>query len=98
MVFLLEFILCAEGPFNCGHSSLCIAVFGFPSEFTIESILINFFPSEYCCIVNFEKYLIKPYGYNVTSQSQEPKDLIRPATAKIVYTILYSPEASLLQA
>jgi hypothetical protein len=55
------------------------------------------------------KYLRKPstyitsvvqqlYGYNVTGQLQEPKDLIRPATAKIVFTILWSPEASLLQA
>jgi hypothetical protein len=40
----------------------------------------------------------QPYGYNATGQLQEPKDLNRPATAKIVFTILLSPEASLLQA
>ena len=38
------------------------------------------------------------YNYNVTGQLQEPKDLTRPATVKVVYTILYSSEASLLQA
>ena len=39
-------------------------------------------------------------GYNVTGQSQESKDLTvtRPATVKVVYTMLYSSEASLLQA
>ena len=40
----------------------------------------------------------QPCGYNVTGQLQEPKDLTRPATVKVVYTILYSSEASLLQA
>ena len=34
-------------------------------------------------------------GYNATSQLQESKDPTRPATVKIVDTILYSPEASL---
>ena len=31
----------------------------------------------------------------VTGQLQEPKDLLRPATVKVVCTILYSPEALL---
>ena len=45
---------------------LCITVFGFPSEFAIESIFIDKFVSVavHCCIivnsfVNFEKYLIE---------------------------------------
>ena len=40
----------------------------------------------------------QPCGYDVNGQLQEPKDLTRPATVKVVYTILYSSEASLLQA
>ena len=40
----------------------------------------------------------QPCGCNVAGQLQEPKDLTRPATVKVVYTILYSSEASLLQA
>ena len=31
----------------------------------------------------------QPCGCNVTGQLQEPKDLTRPATVKVVYTILY---------
>jgi hypothetical protein len=27
----------------------------------------------------------QPYGYNVTGQLQEPKDLIRPATTDVVF-------------
>ena len=46
----------------------------------------------------FTSVVQQPYGYNVTGQLQEPKDLIRPATVKILFTILLSPEASLLQA
>ena len=38
----------------------------------------------------------QPCGYDVTGQLQEPKDLTRLATVKVVYTILYSSEASLL--
>jgi hypothetical protein len=36
----------------------------------------------------FTSVVQQPYGYNVTGQLQEPKDLIRPATAKIVFIIL----------
>ena len=45
----------------------------------------------------FTSVVQQPYGYNVTSQLQEPKLqlYIKPATVKVVYTILYSPEASL---
>ena len=32
-------------------------------------------------------------SYNATGQLQEPKDVKRPATVKLVFTILYSPEA-----
>ena len=32
----------------------------------------------------FTSVVQQPYGYNVTGQLQEPKDLIRPATAKAV--------------
>jgi hypothetical protein len=37
-------------------------------------------------------------GFWVRVTLQEPKDLITPATGKVVFTILQSPEASLLQA
>ena len=40
----------------------------------------------------------QPCDYIVTGQLQEPKDLTRPATVEVVFTILYSSEASLLQA
>ena len=40
----------------------------------------------------------QPCDYNINGQLQDPKDLTRPATVKVVYTILYSSEASLLQA
>jgi hypothetical protein len=52
-----------------------------------------------CYLFNthFTSVVQQPYGYNITGQLQESKDLIRPATAKIVFTILKSPEASLLQ-
>jgi hypothetical protein len=36
----------------------------------------------------FTSVVQQPSGYNVTGQLQEPKDLIRPATAKIVFTTL----------
>jgi hypothetical protein len=36
----------------------------------------------------FTSVVQQPYGYNVTGQLQEPKDLFRPATAKVVFTIL----------
>ena len=44
------------------------------------------------------RYFQQPYAYYVTGQLQELMDLTRPATVKAVYNILYSPEASLLQA
>jgi hypothetical protein len=34
----------------------------------------------------FTSVVQQPYGYIVTGQLQEPKDLIRPATAKVVFT------------
>jgi hypothetical protein len=33
--------------------------------------------------IYFTSVVQQPYGYNVTGQLQEPKDLIRPATAKV---------------
>ena len=36
----------------------------------------------------FNSVVQQPYGYNVTGQLQEPKDLIRPASAKIVFAIV----------
>jgi hypothetical protein len=36
----------------------------------------------------FTSAVQQPYGYNVTGQLQELNDLIRPAAAKIVFTIL----------
>jgi hypothetical protein len=56
--------------------------------------LLNFEAARVCATLNhsfntyFTSVVQQPYGYNVTGQLQEPKDLIRPATAKIVFTIL----------
>jgi hypothetical protein len=36
----------------------------------------------------FTSVVQQPYGYNLIGQLQEPKELIWPATAKIVSTIL----------
>ena len=38
----------------------------------------------------------QPCGYNVTGKLQDPKDLTRPKTVKVICIILYSSEASLL--
>jgi hypothetical protein len=47
-------------------------------------------PSEPIFLSNtyFTSVVQQPFGYSVTGQLQEPKDLIRPATAKVVLTIL----------
>jgi hypothetical protein len=57
---------------------------------------VNFIRTELCQLTShffqfnnyFTSVVQQSYGYNVTVQLQEPKDLIRPATAKIVFTIL----------
>jgi hypothetical protein len=51
----------------------------------ISSRMLNKQSSDYLFINTYFITVVKqPYGYNVTGQLQEPKDLIRPATAKIV--------------
>ena len=55
-------LICSLSWWTCNdeHVFLCISVFGFPSDFTIGSILIDIiFLSKRCWIVNFEKYLVK---------------------------------------
>jgi hypothetical protein len=39
----------------------------------------------------FTSVVQQPYGYNVTGQLQEPKDLNRPATAKVVLPYFNHP-------
>ena len=77
-----------------GHETITV-VSGDTLEANIEVGLLSMY---FFYLLILLRCIQQPCGNNVTGQLQKATDLTRPATVKVVFTMLYSPEASLLKA